>query len=211
MPALTFPARRSPAGAATPPATRTIAQIVDWRADERVRRLDARDADLARQAEQAAAALETAIVARETAQAAYLREHAGYLRGELDERPATPADPVPEVQLRIDALAGERAQHAELRPGVEAQAQATATAALLEIYRPAVARLLATLEAAREADAAVADLWIAAHTAGLSIPAFAFGPLLDGSTLALAVNRDGRDLDAWRPAATAFVGADGTR
>lgn len=202
MPNLTRPGRR-------PSTTPTVAELVDWRADERVRRLDDREADLARQAEQAAAALEAATADRPAAQAAHAAGLAAYLRGDADERPADPADGVPEAQRRVDDVARERAELASLRPAVEAEARAAATAAVLGVYRPTVARLATALEAARAANAAVVALWAAAYAAGLDVPSFAWRPLANPDDLLLAVHPADRDHAAWQLAATALV-AGGT-
>lgn len=201
MPTMPRPGRRP----ATKPAA--AAELVDWRADERVRRLDERAADLARQAEQAAADLEAAMGAREAGQAAHAVAETAYLRGEAAERPPVPADPVPEAQRRVAELARERAQLAALRPGVEAQAKAVACEAVLEVLRPAVARLLATLGAAHAANTAVADLWVTARAAGVDVPSFAWRPLLSSDVPAAAAHFADRDLVGWQRAAAAFVAA----
>ena len=179
--------------------------LPDWRADERVRRLDERDADLARQAEQAAAELDAAIAAREAAHAAHAAALATYLRGAVDERPADPVDDVPAAQARFDALARERVQLASFRPGIEAQAQADAHAAFLALLRPLVARLLEATDAAAAADAAVVDLWAAAGASGIALPAYAYEPLVGRDVPRIAVHPESNNLASWQLAAAAFV------
>jgi hypothetical protein len=208
MPSITRPGRRdrnTPQAEALPDA-RTLAQVVDWRADERVRRIDERDAELAGQAQDAAAAVEAAVAARDAALAAHAAGEAAYLRGETDERPAAPSNGVREAQDHVDALARDRARLAEFRPGIEAQARDAALAALLEVYRPAVARLLAAVDAAREANKVVRLVCEAGHDAGLAVPALAWGPLQDeGARRASTFYLGGSGLGVWHGAAAAFV------
>jgi hypothetical protein len=200
VPTITRPGRRpakTPRAEALPDAP-TLAKVVDWRADERVRRIDERDAELAFQAEEAAAAVTAAVGARDAALAAHAAEEAAYLRGETDERPAVPADGVREAQDRVDALARDRARLAEFRPAIEAQARDAATAALLEVYRPAVARLLAAVEAARAANTAVRLICEAGHDAGFAVPALAWHPLQDGGARMVSSHfLGGHGLAAW--------------
>jgi hypothetical protein len=179
--------------------------IPDWRADPRVRRLDERAAEIAVEAEQADVAREAAIVARGVAQAAHATAEAAWLRGEANARPAEPVDDVPAAQHRVDELAREIARLAELRPAVEAQAKADARAAVIGIYRPAVRKLATALEAARAANMAVVDLWLAAEHAGLAVPPFAFLPLLRPDDLARAGHPAGRELAGWQRSATQLL------
>jgi hypothetical protein len=192
--------------------------IPDWTADPRVRRLAEREADLARQAAEAALALEAAIAARAAAQATLDAATDAYLTGATGDRHKVDvarlaveagATAPAAAQRLVEDVARERTRLAELRPAVEAEAKADARAAFMEIYHPAVAQLLAAVEAAHTSNVIVQGLWTAARRSGLEVRALAWLSLLRRDDPAASASPT-RSVGDWEQAAAQFLGRKGS-